>query len=125
MIKYCYNCEKSVNVSIGIFTEEYPVMGEPTTINANVVVCSECGTKLWDNEYDNQNLITAFNEYRNNHGMLLPDEIKKIRLDHSLRHSDFEKLLGFKPGSVAKFEHGSLQTKDEDNAMREYDKRFL
>ena len=123
MNRYCFNCERMVNASVGLFIEEYPVKGEATSIRANVVVCSVCGVRLWDNEYDNQNLVTAYNQYRSNHGLLMPDEIQDLRVGNALQPSDFDKILGFKSGSIAKFEHGTLQTKEQDDRMRDYDQR--
>jgi putative zinc finger/helix-turn-helix YgiT family protein len=120
MTKFCYKCDETVPVSIGIFVEEYPVKGEVTTIRANVTTCDKCGEKLWDSELDDQNLKAAFNQYRAKHGLLLPEEIKEIRMSQMLDYADFDWILGFSSGLTKRFENGSLQTPEQDSTIRRY-----
>lgn len=118
MGRYCFVCDGIVDTSEGIFIEEYPVKGEPIVIRAHVLTCSKCGTKLWDNELDNQNLIDAFNVYRDNHDLLWSDEIQDIRLARNLSQDEFDEYLGFPHGTVRRLENGCLQTEEQDKLIK-------
>lgn len=51
-------------------------MGDDIEIETQVLICSNCGNELYDEELDSQTLLKAYNEYRKKHKLLLPDEIK-------------------------------------------------
>ena len=79
MRKYCEECGKEVETKVIEKRETYNVCGESIEVNAQILVCAECGEELYCEELDNSTLIQAYNEYRRRHKLLLPEEIKKIR----------------------------------------------
>ena len=56
--------------------EIYKVLGDDIEIETQVLICSNCGNELYDEELDSQTLLKEYNEYRKKHKLLLPDEIK-------------------------------------------------
>ncbi|MBE5824311.1 MAG: YgiT-type zinc finger protein [Butyrivibrio sp.] len=50
--------------------ETYPVLGEGTTIVANVKVCSDCGKEIFDLRLDEDNMQRAFAKYKQNHALM-------------------------------------------------------
>lgn len=46
-------------------------------------------------ELDSATLVSAYNEYRRRHKLLLPEEIKKIREQYGLSQRSFAKLLNW------------------------------
>jgi YgiT-type zinc finger domain-containing protein len=59
--------------------ETYPVLGENTTIIANVKVCDDCGEDVFDFELDEENLKRAFKKYKRNHALMTAEEICALR----------------------------------------------
>lgn len=58
---------KHENCSVIQKEETYPVLGEDTTIIANVKVCDDCGMEVLDFELDDDNLRRAYVKYNKNH----------------------------------------------------------
>ena len=95
MKKYCDECGKEVETKVVIKKEAYAVCGETIEIDAQVLVCGECGEEFFCEEFDNATLINAYNEYRRKHKLLLPEEIRKIREQYGLSQRSFAKLLNW------------------------------
>ena len=66
---YCPCCRRNVDSIVRTVSETYPVKGEDTTIEAEVRFCSRCGSDIWDEELDPQNLEKAYTIYRQKHGL--------------------------------------------------------
>ena len=75
--------------------ETYDVCGEAIEVDAQVLICEECGEEFYYEEFDNATLIQAYNEYRRKHKLLFPEEIKKIREQYGLSQRSFAKLLNW------------------------------
>lgn len=71
MIKtvYCPHCKCDAESSVRTLTEMYPVKGEEIAVEAQVRFCSQCGSDVWDDDLDPQNLERAFSVYRQKHGL--------------------------------------------------------
>lgn len=95
MMEYCDACGKEVETRIITRQETFKVCGEDITIDAQILVCAECGEELFCEELDSATLVNAYNEYRRKHKLLLPDEIKKIREQYGLSQRSFAKLLNW------------------------------
>ena len=79
MMDYCEVCGREVETKIITRRESFNVCGEDIEVDAQVMVCAECGEELFNEELDSATLINAYNEYRRRHKLLLPEEIRKIR----------------------------------------------
>ena len=79
MMEYCDVCGKEVETQVITRQETYNVCGEEIMVNAQVMVCAECGEELFNEELDSATLLKAYNEYRRRHKLLFPEEIKEIR----------------------------------------------
>lgn len=71
MMEYCDVCGKEVETQVITRQETYNVCGEEIMVNAQVMVCAECGEELFNEELDSATLIKAYNEYRRRHKLLL------------------------------------------------------
>ena len=114
---YCSYCDKEVETDIKKIVETYEVRGENITINANVCFCKECGEDLFHEEYDNDNLKRAYDEYRRKHNLLSASEIAKIRHGYNMTKEAFSRVLGFSDGKIKSLENGSLPTFSENNLL--------
>jgi len=114
---FCPVCKKDQDYEIRKETETYPVKNEPVTIEANVTYCSVCGEKIWNQEIDDVNLKAAFRIYREKHGLLQPEEIKRIRDKYALSQVAFAQILGLGEKTIARYEAGSLQDSAPNNLI--------
>ena len=117
MMEYCDVCGKEVETKIITRQETFKVCGEDITIDAQVLVCAECGEELFCEELDSATLVNAYNEYRRKHKLLLPDEIKKIREQYGLSQRSFEKLLSWGDKTICRYENGSIQGKAHNSLL--------
>lgn len=117
MKRYCEECKKEVETTIVTKKESYNVCGEMIDVNAQVLVCAECGEELFSEELDNATLINAYNEYRRRHKLLLPKEIKGIRQQYGLSQRGFSKLLNWGDKTICRYENGSLQDRAHNSLL--------
>ncbi len=117
MVKYCDACGKEVETKIITKTETFSVCGEEVEVEAQVLVCAECGDELFCEELDSVTLVNAYNEYRKRHKLLLPEEIKKIREQYGLSQRSFAKLLNWGDKTIYRYENGSLQDKVHNSLL--------
>lgn len=68
-IIYCPQCKRNVESSVRAIPETYPVKGEDITIKAQVRFCNQCGSDVWDETLDPQNLERAYSIYRQKHNL--------------------------------------------------------
>lgn len=114
---YCPNCNSEVLTEIKTVSETYPVKGEEITVTAKVRCCKNCGQDIWDEELDGQNLLDAFAIYRQRHGLLQPEEIRRIREKYGLSQVAFAKVLGLGNKTVARYENGSIADMAQNNLI--------
>ena len=117
MKKYCEECGRDVETKIITKKESYNVCGETIEVNAQVLVCADCGEEFFCEELDNKTLITAYSEYRRRHKLLLPEEIKKIREQYGLSQRAFAKLLNWGDKTICRYENGSIQDKAHNSLL--------
>lgn len=117
MMGYCDTCGKEVHTKIISRQETFNVCGEEITVEAQVLICAECGEELFCEELDSATLVNAYNEYRRRHKLLLPEEIKKIREQYGLSQRSFAKLLNWGDKTICRYENGSVQDKAHNSLL--------
>lgn len=117
MKKYCEECGKEVETKIISKREIYNVCGETIEVDAQVLICVNCGEEFYCEELDNETLLNAYNEYRRRHKLLFPDEIKKIREQYGLSQRSFAKLLNWGDKTIHRYENGSIQDKAHNSLL--------
>lgn len=117
MKKYCDECGKDVKTKIIKKDEVYNVCGESFKVEAQVLVCAECGEELYSEELDNATLNKVYNAYRRKHKLLFPQEIKKIREQYGLSQRSFAKLLNWGDKTIFRYENGSIQDKAHNSIL--------
>ena len=114
---YCPNCDSEVESTVRVISETYPVKGEDITIDAHVRVCNCCGTDLWDENLDEQNLLDAFAEYRKRHHLMQPADIRATREKYGLSQTAFAPILGFGDKTITRYENGSIADAAQNNLI--------
>ncbi|MCM1538650.1 MAG: DUF4065 domain-containing protein [bacterium] len=117
MRKYCDECGKEVETKILTKRETYDVCGETIRVDAQVLVCADCGEEFYSEELDSATLVLAYNEYRRRHKLLLPEEIKKIREQYGLSQRSFARLLNWGDKTICRYENGSIQDKAHNSLL--------
>jgi len=119
---FCPKCEAEREFVKTQREETYPVKGEPITIMANVLTCGTCGTDVFDETLDSENLSLAYSQYRKQKGLLGPEEIKKIRERYGLSQRGLAALLGWSPATIARYELGSIPSVAHNDQLCRFSK---
>lgn len=106
---YCNKCEQFCKTTIVQKEQTLNVKGKTITLQAPLRICAGCGEEIYDSELDSKTLDRFYNEYRKSEGLLLPSEIKSIRLQYNLSQASFAKLLGFGEKTITRYENGAIQ----------------
>lgn len=72
-------------------------------------------------------MLDAFAIYRQRHGLLQPEEIRRIREKYGLSQVAFAKVLGLGNKTVARYENGSIADMAQNNLielMKQYFYQF-
>jgi len=115
---FCPNCEEYTEATLGVEKEVYNVRGEPIEIEAEVAICQKCGSKIFDEEKDSQNLEKAYSHYREKHNLLSSDEICTIREKYGLSQRALSRLLGWGEITIHRYESGAIQDNVHDSLLR-------
>lgn len=113
----CPNCH-STRTHIVQRHENMHIKDMDVNVKVKVAVCDECGGDVFDPVLEEQNMCRAYNQYRRENGLLMPEEIKAIRKRYELGPATFSFLLGLDDDAISRFENGSLQSAAEDNLIR-------
>jgi putative zinc finger/helix-turn-helix YgiT family protein len=97
--------------------ETYPVLGENTTIVANVKVCEDCGEEILDFELDEENLRRAYKKYKKNHALMTAEEISNLRKKYGISQRTLAALIGCSQATVVRYESGSIQNNTHNSIM--------
>ena len=111
---FCSTCGDFTSSSIQNLTETFHVRGIDITITSPARICENCGEIIFDEVLDDEKLKLVYRVYREQKGMLQPEEIRAIRERRNLTQEEFSKVLGF---NVARYENGSLQSEEEDKRL--------
>lgn len=117
MKKYCEQCKREVETKIITKAESYDVCGEAVEVDAQILVCANCGEEFYCEELDSTTLVNAYNVYRKRHKLLLPEEIRKIREQYGLSQRSFAKLLNWGDKTIFRYENGSIQDKAHNSLL--------
>ncbi len=104
----CMECGAEMRRTDGPMTEEY--RGETFTVDGiGRWVCDACGNdEMGVGEAERLSRELA-REYARAHGLLMPDEIKRLRNSLGLKQTEFEKMLGVSSPTVSRWETGAMQ----------------
>lgn len=115
---YCPECGDDRKVNLIERRETYPVRGEPITVDAEVAVCSICGSGVSDLDIDQNNMLKVFDSHRIKHGLLTAGQIVGLRERYGLSQRSLAGLLGWGVVTIQRYESGSLQDKAHDAVLR-------
>ena len=114
---FCHNCFENVDYNLGKEKRKYEIKSREYEILDTITICAKCGEEIFNREEDSKILIELNNRYRKEHGLLFPEEIKKIRESYNLTQEEFSKLLGFRKNTITRYECGAIQNIEDNNKI--------
>ena len=114
---FCEHCNGMSECDEKNITESYPVYGEQIEIQASVAVCKVCGSVLFNEELDSNNLLLAYDTYRKKHKLLTAKEIIEIREQYGMSQRSFAKLLDWGDKTIRRYESGAVQSRAHNSLL--------
>lgn len=116
---YCPRCDNRVEAEITEAMVPLTVKKVDVYARQLFAVCPHCGEAIADEDISRSNLESAFAAYRAKENLLSPEEIKESYGQYGLNQKSFAKLLNLGGATLSRYEHGALQTRQIDTAIKQ------
>lgn len=116
---YCPRCDKRVETEVTEAMTSLTVRKIGVHARQLQAICPICGDSIADEEMCRTNLESAFAAYRTEEGLLSPEDIRRAYGRYGLTQKSFATLLNLGGATLSRYEHGALQTKQIDAAIRQ------
>lgn len=116
--KYCENCKCEVIAETVVSKETFKVLNDKIEIETRKLICPKCKESIFYEEYDEETLNNAYDEYRKKHNLLSPGEIKEIRKQYGLSQNEFSTLLGWGEKTICRYEGGAIQDNVHNDLLK-------
>jgi len=118
-MRFCPTCNMECeNVKIVAREETYPVRGDEILVLAKVALCALCKTEIFDEELDEENLLSAYNEYRRRKGIIAIEDIVAIRTRYGLSQRSLSRLLGWSEATIYRYETGAIPSEAHNYILK-------
>ena len=97
--------------------EEHEFRKEKFSVHVRYYICEDTGEKFTTTEQDELLFNELYSQYRVNHGIPFPEEIKGIRLRYSLNYQQITKILGFGVNQYAQYEKGQMPSESNGKLL--------
>jgi putative zinc finger/helix-turn-helix YgiT family protein len=84
------------------------------TVHYHFYLCDESGEQFTSSELDEMNLVQVYNQYRDEHNLPFPEEIREIRQTYGLSAAKMAEVLGLGANTYRNYEQGDVPS--ESNA---------
>lgn len=116
--EYCPVCNKITQLELNEINEEFNVKDQLIEINSTVPVCTVCHNDVFVEEYDENNLLRAYEEYRKQNHLLTVEQIRGILEKYGLSQSDLARSLGWGAKTITRYLNGDIQSKSHNEMLR-------
>ncbi|MBD8088107.1 helix-turn-helix domain-containing protein [Limosilactobacillus sp. c11Ua_112_M] len=100
------------------FTTTYTINGYEYTVTAPALFDSNTNELIPDKELDDQAAEIARQQYRDEIGLLSPQELKQYRAKVGLSQRNLAELTGLSPNTIALYEAGAFPTKANNRLLK-------
>ena len=97
--------------------EEHEFRKEQFSVHVRYYVCEDTGQRFTTTEQDELLFNELYSQYRVNHGIPFPEEIKSIRLHYGLNYQQVSKILGFGVNQYAQYEKGQIPSESNGKLL--------
>ncbi len=107
------------HLSRGTVVDTVRVGRRSVQVESKPLMCDTCGEAFYGPGEVVDDLLEAGNDLRRSMGLLVPTEVRALRLRLGLTQVEFEKLLGVGPKTVVRWERGTVcQNRATDTLLR-------
>lgn len=100
------------------FTTTYTINGHEYTVTAPALFDSNTNELIPDKELDDQAAEIARQRYRDDMGLLSPQDLKQYRAKVGLSQRNLAELTGLSPNTIALYEAGAFPTKANNRLLK-------
>ncbi|WP_308557007.1 helix-turn-helix domain-containing protein [uncultured Lactobacillus sp.] len=100
------------------FTTTYTIKGHEYTVTALALFDSNTNELIPDERLDDQAAEIARQQYRNDMGLVSPQDIKQYRAKAKLSQRDLAELVGLSPNTIALYEAGAFPTETNNKLLK-------
>jgi putative zinc finger/helix-turn-helix YgiT family protein len=118
MKSICPNCERITECSQHEVQETYTIKGEDISVNVKYFTCNECNEEFEKTDEGEDYLQLAYNQYRQNHDMVQPENILNFRKNYNLTQKELSGLIGWGGATLSRYENGALQDATHDKMLK-------
>ena len=97
--------------------EQHEFRKEMFSVHVRYYVCEDTGERFTATEQDELLFNELYSQYRVNHGIPFPEEIKAIRLRYGLNYQQMTKILGFGANQYAQYEKGQMPSESNGKLL--------
>lgn len=97
--------------------EDHEFRKEIFPVHVRYYVCEDTGEKFTTTEQDELLFNELYSQYRVNHSIPFPEEIKAIRLHYGLNYQQMTKILGFGVNQYAQYEKGQMPSESNGKML--------
>ena len=97
--------------------EQHEFRKEMFSVHVRYYVCEDTGERFTTAEQDELLFNELYAQYRVNHGIPFPEEIKAIRLHYGLNYQQMTKILGFGTNQYAQYEKGQMPSESNGKLL--------
>lgn len=115
---YCPVCNKIVPLELKEIEEQFSVKDQSIKVMSIVPICTVCHNDVFVEEYDEINLLRAYEEYRKQNHLLTVEQIRGILEKYGLSQSDLAKSLGWGAKTITRYLNGDIQSKGHNEMLR-------
>ena len=97
--------------------EQHEFRKEIFSVHVRYYVCEDTGERFTTTEQDELLFNELYSQYRVNHGIPFPEEIKAIRQHYNLNYQQITKILGFGTNQYAQYEKGQMPSESNGKLL--------
>ena len=97
--------------------EQHEFRKEMFPVHVRYYVCKDTGERFTTTEQDELLFNELYSQYRVNHGIPFPEEIKAIRQRYGLNYLQMTKILGFGTNQYAQYEKGQMPSESNGKLL--------
>lgn len=119
-LEICGACGQYSNLKPISKEKTYKIKGRDITVVCEGVECPLCGIGYFINNQEGELLNRIHAKYREETGLLTPEEIKKVREKYDLTQQELADILSISRENIEKYENGFLQSEKDDNLIKQF-----
>lgn len=114
---FCPECNKWAEYKIRTnLIKEYK--GQEVNVVENIAYCSVCGTDIFIEEIEEENLKRLYDKYRDVTGIVKPEDLINLRKKYGLSQRELGAILGWGKMTINRYERGALPNKSHSDLIK-------